>query len=70
MFSLYLQFACSAKGLHVLHVQSAIHEQLNGDPRVPDCAGDRAGTADGRQLPGLLNNTTRANTNDRDDTRM
>ena len=48
------QLSRSAEGVHVLHVQSALHKQLNGDPRVSHRAGDCTRTSDGCQLPRLL----------------
>lgn len=51
---LRFQVSRPAEGVHVLHVQGALHEQLDGDSGVPDCARDRAGAADGGQFPRLL----------------
>lgn len=42
------------QSMHVLHLQSAIHQQLYRDPRVPHRPRDCTGTVDGCQLLGLL----------------
>ena len=54
IFCLLVQLACSAKGLHVLHVQGAIHQQFNGNTRISHRARDCSGVADGCQFSGLL----------------
>merc|ERR1711963_635418 len=47
-------FSCLAKSLHVFHLQGEIHQQFNGDPRIPHSARNRFGTPHGRKLFGLL----------------
>lgn len=49
------QVARSPEGMHVLHIQGALHELLHRDPRVPHRTRNRLGTSDGCQLLGLLN---------------
>merc|ERR1712111_179189 len=39
---------------HVFHLQGEIHQQFNGDPRIPNSARNRFGTSYGRKLFGLL----------------
>lgn len=43
------------QSLHVFHIQSPIHQQLHGDPRIPHRPGNRPGTAYGCELLRLLN---------------
>ena len=54
LFSLCIQFPCPVQGVHVLHIQGALHQQLYRNPRVPHSAGDRPRATDGCQLPRLL----------------
>ena len=45
---------CTPESMHVLHLQSALHQQFKRDPRVPHCARNCPGAAHGCQLLRLL----------------
>merc|ERR1711894_674833 len=46
--------ACIAKGMHVFHLQSEVHQQLHRDSRISHPARNRSRTTHGSQFLGLL----------------
>jgi len=56
---IFVQVSRIAESLHVLHLQSSLHKQLDGNPRVSDRSWNCSRVANGGQLSWLLENRCR-----------